>query len=331
MNAQGPTVETSDREIRLSREVAAPRELVWKLWTDPKHLANWWGPTGFSTSTQQHEPKPGGQWRFTMHGPDGRDYENLITYLEVVEPSKLSYKHGGDVECEPVNFQVEVRFEPAGAKGERTRISMRMVFESPQAKDLVVNQYNAIEGGKQTIGRLAEYAASQVAPRSGSEPFVIRRVVHAPCELVYKVWTQQEHLAAWCGPRGVTITKASLELRPGGRFHYGMRLPDGGMMWALWTFREIVPNQKLVFVLTFSDEHGNVTRAPFDQRWPERMLTTVVFEPHAGIGKGTVITITKSALDANAEEQSVFDEGHQSMKGGWGGTLDVLADYLAKL
>ena len=68
------------------RVLDAPRDLVWKVWTDPKHLAQWWGPNGFSTTTSAYACKPGGVWRFVMHGPDGRDYENRITFDEIVVP-----------------------------------------------------------------------------------------------------------------------------------------------------------------------------------------------------------------------------------------------------
>ena len=100
MAARNEEAVTSDREIVLTREVAAPRELVWKVWTNAEHLATWWGPTGFTTRTSEFDVRPGGRWRYAMIGPDGREYENLITYSEVSEPARLVYKHGGEVELE---------------------------------------------------------------------------------------------------------------------------------------------------------------------------------------------------------------------------------------
>ena len=100
--------------------------------------------------------KPGGVWRFVMHGPDGRDYQNKITYVEVVEPERLVYKHGGDKEVEPVNFQVTVSFAEEDGK---TRLEMRMVFPSANARDHIVQTYGAVEGLNQTLGRLGEYVA----------------------------------------------------------------------------------------------------------------------------------------------------------------------------
>lgn len=154
-----------DREIAATRFFDAPRELVWKAWTDPEHIAQWWGPKGFTTTTYGMEVKPGGVWRFVMHGPD-RDYQNKITYLEVVRPERLVYRHGGtgdenDREVEPVSFQVTVTFAEQGGK---TRLDMRMVFPSANARDYVVKTYGAVEGLDQTLGRLGEYLAAKMSP-----------------------------------------------------------------------------------------------------------------------------------------------------------------------
>ncbi len=144
------------REIVITRLVDAPRELVFDAWTDPQHVGQWWGPNGFTTTTHSIDVRPGGQWRFVMHGPDGRDYDNLITYLEIVRPERIVYKHGGDDDVEPVEFETTVTFEPQGGK---TRITLRSVFPSAEERDRVVREYGAIEGGHQHLARLAEYVA----------------------------------------------------------------------------------------------------------------------------------------------------------------------------
>lgn len=322
----------SEREIVLSRVYDAPRDLVWKAWTDPGHIVQWWGPTGFTTTTRQMELRTGGQWRFVMHGPDGRDYENLITYLEVKEPERLSYKHGGDIECEPVNFQVLVTFEKEGANGEKTKLTMRSTFPSKNARDYVVREYNAIEGGKQTLERLGEHVGSMRAARAGAEssdpPFAITRVVGAPIERVWEVWTQREHMMRWFGPKSFTMPACKLDLRPGGVFHYGLKSPDGKPMWGRWDFREIVPMERLVFTMHFSDENGGVARSPFSNDWPLDVLTTISFARHAGIGGGTVVTIQSVPINASAVERATFLDTHGSMTAGWSGTFEQLATYL---
>ena len=85
-------IDTSDREISATRIFDAPRDLVWRAWTDPQQIVQWWGPNGFTTTTYHMEVKPGGVWRLVMHGPDGRDYPNRITFLEVVEPERLVFR-----------------------------------------------------------------------------------------------------------------------------------------------------------------------------------------------------------------------------------------------
>ena len=155
---------TADREIVMTRIFDAPRELVFEAFTDPKHLSQWCGPTGFTTTTDKFDMKPGGVWRFVMHGPDGADYQNIVTYIEVVKPERLVYKHGGDADCEPVNFQVTATFEdvgPAGATPRKTKLTWQALFPSPAARNFVVEKYGAIEGGKQTLERLGEYLAKR--------------------------------------------------------------------------------------------------------------------------------------------------------------------------
>jgi uncharacterized protein YndB with AHSA1/START domain len=156
MTAQAETTPSADRQIVITRTFDAPRELVFKAWTDPKQIVQWWGPNGFTTTTHEREVKPGGVWRFVMHGPDGTDYKNKIIFIEVVKPERLVYRHAGDADGEPVRFHVTVTFIEQGGK---TRLTMQSIFESAEARDHVVKKYGAIEGGNQTLARLAEHLA----------------------------------------------------------------------------------------------------------------------------------------------------------------------------
>lgn len=156
--------DTSDREIVHTRLYDAPRELVFDVWTDVNHLSQWWGPNGFTTTTREFSVRPGGVWRFTMHGPDGRDYKNLVTFIEVVRPERLVYKHRGEDEHEDVSFQTIVTFADEGGK---TRLTMRGIFPSAEERDRVAREYGAVEGGRQTLERLADYLQS-VRPAADS-------------------------------------------------------------------------------------------------------------------------------------------------------------------
>ena len=145
-----------DREIAAVRLFDAPRELVWTVWTDPQHIAKWWGPNGFTTTTHGMDLRPGGVWRYVMHGPDGRDYRNRVTYLEVVKPERLVYKLGSDEGAERVNHHVTVTFREQDGG---TRVDMRMVFDSAEARSHVIETYGAFEGLKQHLGRLEQHLA----------------------------------------------------------------------------------------------------------------------------------------------------------------------------
>ena len=138
------------------REFDVPRELVSEAWTDPKHLAQWWGPDGFTITTHPFDMRPKGIWRFVMHGPDGRDYENRITFDEIVKPERIAYRHGGGDDVEPVQFRTPVTFEDIDG---RTRLSMRGTFPSMEERARVIKEYGADKGLAQTLSRLDQYVA----------------------------------------------------------------------------------------------------------------------------------------------------------------------------
>jgi len=155
--------------------------------------------------------------------------------------------------------------------------------------------------------------------------FVITRLLEAPRDAVYRAWTEPERLKQWFGPKGFATFSSRLDLRPGGTYHYVMRGPDGKEMWGKWVFREIAPRQRLVFVVSFSDKDLGVTRHPMNPNWPLETLSTVLFEDWAG---KTLLTVRWAAGNAPRAERQVFDSSHDSMRAGWGGTMERLVAYL---
>lgn len=143
----------TDREIIHTRLLDAPREKVWRAWTDPAHVARWWGPDGFTNTVHGMDVRPGGTWEFIMHGPDGTDYPNVIRYEEVVAPEKLVYAHGGNRGDGPVAFHVTVTFQEQDGK---TLLTMRADFHTPEELERV-KAFGAVEGGQQTLAHLAAY------------------------------------------------------------------------------------------------------------------------------------------------------------------------------
>jgi uncharacterized protein YndB with AHSA1/START domain len=156
--------------------------------------------------------------------------------------------------------------------------------------------------------------------------FVISRIFEAPRDLVFRAHTECEHLKHWWGPKGFGVHTCRMDLRPGGMFLYGLRKPDGGDLWGRWIFREITPPQRLVFVTSFSDTQGGLTRNPWSAEWPLQILSTVELTEKDG---RTTVTVTWQPLEASEIEIKTFIDGHPSMRGGWTGTLEKLAGYLA--
>ncbi len=158
---------------------------------------------------------------------------------------------------------------------------------------------------------------------STSGDFVITRTFDAPRELVFKAWTEVEHLRHWWGPKGAKMEKSELDARPGGWFHYGLTKPFE--MWGRWMIREVTPPERLVFVNSFSDPDGGLARHPLHLEWPAELLTTVTFVEEAG---KTTVTIRWTPINPSETERRTFDNNHDSMNQGWGGTLDQLVEHL---
>ena len=142
------TEDTSNREIRISRLLNAPRELVWEVWTDPEHIKNWWGPTGFTNTIETMDVTPGGIWKFIMHGPDGKNYPNKSIYKEVIKPERIVFDHVAP------NFTTTIELKE---EGNQTLLSWHMLFESKELFEQVVKTFKADEGLKQNVEKLVAY------------------------------------------------------------------------------------------------------------------------------------------------------------------------------
>jgi len=147
------TTALEDQTIVGIRMFDAPRDLVFQMFTDPDHIVKWWGPIGFTNTVYIMDVRPGGIWRHVMHGPDGIDYKNESVYVEVIRPERLVYKHLlGPAFVSTVTFDDE---------GDRTRVTMRMLFESNELRDKTIQVFGAVRGLEQTLNRLAEYLAQR--------------------------------------------------------------------------------------------------------------------------------------------------------------------------
>lgn len=224
MNARITDTTISDREISLTRVFDAPRELVFAAFLDPQHISNWWGPDGFRTTTHEMDVRPGGVWRYTMHGPDGSDYANLVKYTEVVHPERIAYDHGGDPA--EADFHATISFEDLAGK---TRVTLHSLFASAEQRQAAA-KFGAIEGGQQTLARLADQLAGQ--SEDSLDDLVLVRVFAAPRELVWKTTLTL---------RGAPINATAAERQVFRAGHQSMQSGFGGTFAQLTAYLEKLP------------------------------------------------------------------------------------------
>lgn len=140
----------------MTRTFKAPIELIWEVWTNPEHIANWWGPDGFTNTISTMNVREGGEWILTMHGPDGTNYPNRSIYKEVIPLKKIVYEHFNP------HFITTVIFEAVGAE---TLIDWSMLFDTADMREIVVKAHNAEEGLKQNLAKLDKYLGDRLSER----------------------------------------------------------------------------------------------------------------------------------------------------------------------
>lgn len=161
-----------------------------------------------------------------------------------------------------------------------------------------------------------------------AERLVFSRSFNAPLALVFEAFTRQEHLRHWWTPAGCSMKYCTLDLRPGGQFHYCQVLPNGQEMWGRLVYTQIVPPDLLEFIVSFSDKDGNISTHPLMPDWPAEILSTVRFEEKAGI---TTIQMTSYPINASDRELEIFKKGKPSVHAGTEGTMRQLEAYLHTL
>lgn len=295
--ATSPATDSADREIVLTRVLDAPRELVWDAWTDPHQVVQWWGPRGFTTTIHEMDVRPGGIWRHTMHGPDGTDHVNKSTFLEVVKPERIVYSNGGGKKDDPgVQFVATWTFE---AQGTKTRLTLKMVFPSAAAREHVVKTYGAIEGGKQTLARLAEQLAKK--------PVIIERTFNASAEAVWEAITDVEQMKQWYMP--------GLEsFKPEVGFETQFSVPQGDKIYVhFWKVTEVVPGKKI----SYSWKYGG---------YPGESLVTFELLPE---GDKTRLKLTHAGLEKFQPEIHP-DLARSEFAEGWANIASSLGPFLEK-
>ncbi|MES2932403.1 MAG: SRPBCC domain-containing protein [Pseudomonadota bacterium] len=165
-------------------------------------------------------------------------------------------------------------------------------------------------------------------PLSQIQPFNYSRTFKAPRALVYEVHSKAEHIAKWFGPAGTKVGKFEMDFRVGGMNHYCIEIPGGIEMWGRQIYREIVPNEKIVHIQSFSDKDGGIGHHPMSPTWPLEMLAVTTFEDD---GAGTKVTVSWLPYNADQEGINTFDVARGSMTGGFKGMFDTLQVYVENL
>lgn len=284
--------ECKPNELRITRIYDAPAQAVWDAWTDPAQVAQWWGPRGFTITTHSKDLKPGGTWRYTMHGPDGTDYLNVTRYFEVENFRRLVYDHGGS-DDRPALFRVTVHFSETDGK---TRMEMTMTLPTPEAA-AETRKFIKKAGGDATWDRLAEFLGREL---SGKERFVINRSFESPIGRMFEMWTDPEHVARWVAPAGFEMSDH------GGHALYGRT-----------EYLEIRRPDRIVY-----------SGHPSMPNWPETILATVTLAEE-GPGRTRVTLLWEPYGKVSAEALGTFIQARSRMTQDWTGSFDKLEDYLA--
>lgn len=322
MTGLARTILPADKpQIITTRLLNASRELVWTVLTTPEHIKHFWGPDGFTNSIKQMDVKVGGQWLFTMHGPDGTNYPNRIIYRTVTPKSYLAFDHdGGEDDVSGHRFLGEIELFEEGTK---TRIELRMTEATMEARDAVAPY--AVEGGRQNLERLAAYVAPMANPLN---KFVIERSYPVSQQRLFEACTKIELLKEWMSPAGTKVIRAKQDLKPGGTYHYGTATADGHEMWGMVHYKVITPYSQLVYAQNFSDKDGGVTIHPMAPDWPKEMETVFDFLPEGE--NQTRLRITWINAQVSDAEAATFTGAHDGMQQGWTGSLDSLHNHLTK-
>ena len=320
MPAKSKFVRKSERELVTTHTFDAPRELVWKAWTDPKLIPKWWGPSRYSTIVDKMDVRPGGRWRFVQRDAEGNEFGFHGEYREVVPPKRLV----GTFEYEGMPGHVLVETATFEEIRGKTKLTQSSLFQN--AEDLEGMLASGMEeGAAETMERFTELVTEMQKPgepaKAADRELVIVRVFDAARARVWKAWTEPERLKRWWGPRTFTAPVAKIDLRVGGAFLYCMRQPDGKDIWGTGVYREIVPLKRIVYTDSFADEKGNVVPATYygmSRDFPLEMQVTVTFEDQDG---KTKLTLHHVGIPAGPDRDGANK--------GWNESLDKLAEMLA--
>ncbi len=273
-----PVTAPADRTLMTTRVFDAPREMVFRAWTDPKQFARWFPPEGFTAPVCELDVRPGGVIRVHMKGGDGMgDFAGVVfpaegVYREVVANERLAFTMEGDNDTPP-EVLMTVVFEDEGRK---TRLTIYQTTQTVAAYEALV-KIGASEGLRQSLDKLAALLDGQgrgTAVSVNGRTLALMRVFDAPRELVWKAYTDPAHIVKWMFAKDWESPFAETDVRPGGAFRIGMRPADHSAEGFVLdgTYREVVKPERIVQVIG----DGRLMTATFEDLGGRTKLTLSV-------------------------------------------------------
>lgn len=308
------------QEIIVTRRYNAPREVIYKLVTDPKLIPEWWGPRELTTNVERMEVRPGGQWRFIQRDPQGNIFAFHGVYHEAKAPERLVYT----MEWEGMPGHVLLDIERFEERDGQTICTSRSIFETVEDRDGMLQQ--GMEDGTRVVTERINELLMKLNQPGKMQPGMqlqhanggslkITRTFNAPLAQLWQRWTDPEQYACWWGPKDYSACEAKIDLRVGGKYLSCMQGPDGKKIWSTGTYKEIIEPNRLVCTDSFADEHGNIVPASYygmQADFPLELEVEVTLEDvdgktrmtleHCGIPEGELIDQTKQGWNESFDK-----------------------------
>ncbi len=309
-------------KVTLTRIYDAPRELVYKAWTDPSLMARWFGPKVFTSPICELDVRPGGEIYIVMRDPDGVNYPMTGLFQEVIEPERLVFTtraladEAGRPQLETLDV---LTLEDLGGKT-RLTLEVTVIKATPAAEGALSGME---EGWSQSLDKLDEQlrqiAAETKSKKTvftvepGKQEVVITRVFDAPRDLVFKVFTDPNLVPEFWGPKDLTTTVEQMDVRPGGLWRFVQRDSMGSIFAFKGVYHEVVPPERLVYTFEFEGTPGHI------------LLETVTFEELPG---GRTKLTDKSVYQSVNDRDGMVQAG---MELGATDTMERVAALLARV
>lgn len=309
-------------EMLITHIFDAPRDLVYKIYTDPKLIPDWWGPRNLSTIVEKDELRPGGIWRYVQHDQQNNEFAFRGVYHSIEPKQRII----STFEWEGMPGHVILVTTTFEDQGDRTIVTQQNMFQSVQDRDGMMQQgseQGTIESDERFTEILDRMRISQMKGETMEEHIHdggcvdITRVFNAPPEQVWDLWTDANKYMCWWGPKDFTSPYAKLDLKVGGKYLSCMRGPDGKEYWDTGTYEEIVEPSRLVYTDTFSDEHGNAVAPSYYGMSGDKPMDMAIEIILRDVGGKTMLTLEHCGLP----EGAMLEQARE----GWNQSFDKLA------